>query len=94
MLCELKLAVEDKCSQVFVSRRLVGRCPSEAFYLSRDLLASKLCKSAAYAYCIYVASSVVELLVLLLENLQLVLVASFVHHSDVSYEQSLVWQLN
>ena len=94
MLCELKLAVENKCSQVFVGRRLVRRCPSEAFYLSRDLLVSELREGAAYANCVYVACSVVELVVLLLENLQLVLVAGFVHHSYVSYEQSLVWQLN
>lgn len=94
MLCELKLAVKDKCSQVFVSRSLVSRCPSEAFYLGRDLLVGELSKSAAYAYCVYVARSVVQLVVLLLENLQLVLVASFVHHSYVSDKKCLVWQLH
>ena len=66
MLCELQLAVEDECSKVFVGWSLVGSSPSEAFYLSRDLLVGELCKRASYAYCVYVASSVVELLVLLL----------------------------
>ena len=94
MLCELQLAVEDKCPQVFIARCLVHSSPSEAFYPGRHLLVSELCKSAAYSILVYVASSVVELLVLLLENLQLVLIASFVHHSYVSYKECLVWQLH
>ena len=94
MLCELQFAVEDKRSQVFIARRLVHSSPSKAFYLSRDLFVRKLCKSAAYSILVYVASSVVQLLVLLFENLQLVLVASFVHHCYVSYKECLVWQLH
>ena len=86
MLCELQLVVEDKCSQVFIARCLVRSGPSEAFYLSRDLLVSELSESAAYSILVYVAGSVVELLVLLLEYLQLVLVAGFVHHCYVSYK--------
>lgn len=94
MCSKLELSVKYVCSEVFIRWCLVGSCPSEALYPGRDLLAGKLCYRASYAILVYVACSVVQLAVLLLQYLELVLIASFVEDNYVSDKERLVWKLH
>lgn len=94
MLCKLELVVKYHRSQSLISWCLVAACPSIAFYLCAHLLSCKLGQSAANAILVYVASLVVSFLVLLFQNLQLVLIACFMHNDNVFDKICLVRQLD
>lgn len=94
MCSKLELSVKYVCSEIFVRWRLVGNCPSEAFYPGRDLLASELRDRISYSILVYVACCVVQLVVLLLQYLELVLIAGFVEDNYVFDEECLVWKLH
>lgn len=93
MVSKLQLVVKDLSSEILICRCLVAASPSVSLYQARDLLCCKFRQSASYTIGIYVPSFVVDLLVLLLEYLQLVLIACLVEKDYVRYKKCVVWQL-